>query len=145
MIHHQASGNDVEANAYEMRVSVNPSVGADTETEREDVHETKSSIWNEIWNVKSFFNWNDFCYQFILCLTPTVLDMGTDFNFAAELLSNGREEDVLAAGLCYIFITLPLLQMVFHSIPWTSHVVITQCLRYQLFLGIILKFSKGFV
>ena len=118
----------IEENADEIELSDNQLVGASVTNTEDDV-DTKPSIWNEILNAKFLFNWNDFCYDLILGFAPTAWDIGTDFNFAAELLDTGCEEDVLAAGLSYIFISLPVIFLAFNSIPFTSHVVSTHCLR----------------
>ena len=120
----------IQENANEIEISVNHLVGASLTNTEENI-DTKPSIWNEILNGKVLFNWNDFFYDLILGFAPSAWDMGTDFYFAAELLDTDREEDVLAAGLCYIFITLPVFFLAFNSIPITAHVVSRHCLRYE--------------
>ena len=114
--------------ATEIELRVIHLVGASvTDTEYDE--DTKPSIWKEILNIKFLFNWNDFWYELILGFAPTAWDIWTDFSFAASLLDTHRKACCLEAGLCYLFITLPVIYLAFNTIPFTSHVVSTHCFR----------------
>ena len=66
----------------------------------------KSNILKEI---KEHFNWNDFFFGLIFGLAPTAWDMYTDLELGSHLLVS---EDEHAAGLCYLFICLPGINIV---------------------------------
>ena len=53
---------------------------------------------------KECFNWGDFFFALIFGLAPTAWDMYTDLELASHLLESENEH---AAGLCYVFICLP--------------------------------------
>ena len=58
---------------------------------------------------KECFNWGDFFFALIFGLAPTAWDMYTDLELASHLL---EEENKHAAGLCYVFICLPGINLV---------------------------------
>ena len=136
MSHVQVAEQVIKTN--EIELSVNKLVQANV-THTEVDEDTKPSIWNEILNVKLLFNWKDFWYDLILGFAPTAWDIGTDFSFAAD---TDCKEDSLGAGLCYLVITLPVFFLAFNSIPFTSHVVSTHCLRYAK-LWVFLEYLKN--
>ena len=58
---------------------------------------------------KGHFNWDDFFFNLIFGLAPTAWDMYTDLELASHLLES---ENAHAAGLCYVFICLPGINLV---------------------------------
>ena len=58
---------------------------------------------------KECFNWDDFFFALIFGLAPTAWDMYTDLKLAAHL---HETENAHAAGLCYVFICLPGINLV---------------------------------
>ena len=58
---------------------------------------------------KEQFNWDDFFFGLIFGLAPTAWDMYTDLELASHLLEN---ENAHAAGLCYVFICLPGINLI---------------------------------
>ena len=58
---------------------------------------------------KGHFNWDDFFFNLIFGLAPTAWDMYTDLELASHLLES---ENSHAAGLCYVFICLPGINLV---------------------------------
>ena len=69
------------------------------------------SIRIKVWfkEAKEQFNWDDFFFCLIFGLAPTAWDMYTDLELASHLLEN---ENAHAAGLCYVFICLPGINLV---------------------------------
>ena len=65
------------------------------------------TTWLE--ETKECFNWGDFFFALIFGLAPTAWDMYTDLKLASHLL---EEENAHAAGLCYVFICLPGINLV---------------------------------
>ena len=59
--------------------------------------------------VKKHFNWNDFFFGLIFGLVPTAWDMWTDLEPGSHLL---QSENAHAAGLCYMFICFPGINLV---------------------------------
>ena len=70
---------------------------------------TNSQIRNLFKEIKKYFNWNDFFFGLIFGLAPTVWDMYTDLQLGSHLL---QSEDAHAAGLCYMFICFPGINLV---------------------------------
>ena len=58
---------------------------------------------------KGHFNWDDFFFNLIFGLAPTAWDMYTDLELASHLLES---ENAHTAGLCYVFICLPGINLV---------------------------------
>ena len=58
---------------------------------------------------KECFNWGDFFFALIFGLAPTAWDMYTDLKLASHL---HESENAHAAGLCYVFICLPGINLV---------------------------------
>ena len=58
---------------------------------------------------KEYFNWSDFFFGLIFGLAPTAWDMYTDLELGSHLLESENEH---AAGLCYVFICLPGINLV---------------------------------
>ena len=58
---------------------------------------------------KGHFNWDDFFFNLIFGLAPTAWDMYTDLELASHLLDS---ENAHTAGLCYVFICLPGINLV---------------------------------
>ena len=82
---------------------------------------------------KSVFNWDDFGYCLISGFVPTAWDVFSDINVAFYLEEN---DDVTSAGLIYMFVCLPGLQMLNEVLNW----YIGEC-RSGLVLIVNLTFS----
>ena len=76
-----------------------------------DGAEITSWVWIKTWleETKGCFNWGDFFFALIFGLAPTAWDMYTDLKLASHL---HESENAHAAGLCYVFICLPGINLV---------------------------------
>ena len=101
-------GRDSEETNYQRRHSQETNVTAIEIPCAEIVAAAEISSWIRIktWlkATKECFNWGDFFFALIFGLAPTAWDMYTDLELASHLL---EEENKHAAGLCYVFICLP--------------------------------------
>ena len=68
---------------------------------------------------KECFNWGDFFFALIFGLAPTAWDMYTDLKLASHL---HEEENAHAAGLCYVFICLPGINLVKEQVGLDYHI-----------------------
>ena len=101
---------------------------------------TGSSITHLLKEIKQYFNWSDFFFGLIFGLAPTGWDMYTDLWFGSELL---HSENAQAAGLCYVFVCLPGINLV---TEWVVEAVMKSQRRAGLLLaGLImgLYFALG--
>ena len=67
-------------------------------TQTQDIEESVDivmSVWTEIKEMRSFFNWNDFFYASILGFLPTFWDTFSDLRFGSQLTELG---DTYSAG-----------------------------------------------
>ena len=106
-------GRDSEETNYQRRHSQETNVTAIEIPGTEIVAAAEISSWIRIkaWlkATKECFNWGDFFFALIFGLAPTAWDMYTDLELANHLL---EEENKHAAGLCYVFICLPGINLV---------------------------------
>ena len=104
---------DSQETNYQRRDSKETNVTAIEIPGAEIVAAAEISSWIRIktWlkATKEYFNWDDFFYALIFGLAPTAWDMYTDLELASHLL---EEENAHAAGLCYVFICLPGINLV---------------------------------
>ena len=86
-----------------------------------DGAEITSWVWIKTWleETKECFTWGDFFFALIFGLAPTAWDMYTDLELASHLL---EEENAHAAGLCYVFICLPGINLVKEQVGLDYHI-----------------------
>ena len=88
-----------------------------------EIDEAEITSWVRIktWleETKECFNWGDFFFALIFGLAPTAWDMYTDLKLASHL---HEEENAHAAGLCYVFICLPGINMVKEQVGITHDI-----------------------
>ena len=86
-----------------------------------DGAEITSWVWIKTWleETKGCFNWGDFFFALIFGLAPTAWDMYTDLKLASHL---HESENAHAAGLCYVFICLPGINLVKEQVGLDYHI-----------------------
>ena len=86
-----------------------------------DGAEISSLVRIKTWleETKECFNWGDFFFALIFGLAPTAWDMYTDLKLASHL---HEEENAHAAGLCYVFICLPGINLVKEQVGLDYHI-----------------------
>ena len=101
---------------------------------------TGSLITHLLKEIKQYFNWSDFFFGLIFGLAPTGWDMYTDLWLGSELL---HSENAQAAGLCYVFICLPGINLIKERVG--EAVMKSQCGAGVLLSGLImgLYFALG--
>ena len=106
-------GRDSQETNHQRRDSHETNVTAIEIPGTEIVAAAEISSWIRIktWlkETQECFNWGDFFFALIFGLAPTAWDMYTDLKLASHL---HEEENAHAAGLCYVFICLPGINLV---------------------------------
>ena len=103
---------DLQETNVQRRYSKETNVTA-IETPGAEIDGAEITSWVRIktWleETKGCFTWGDFFFALIFGLAPTAWDMYTDLKLATHL---HEEENAHAAGLCYVFICLPGINLV---------------------------------